>query len=603
MYKPKLQIKHLGFNHICQVWSHLSVRRKRQCLILGVLMIIASIAEVISIGSLFPFLGILMSPEKIFVNSFASPLVTFFRLHGPDELLLFLTLFFIVAVILSGLARLLLFWFQTKLSREIGADFSARVYELTLYQPYSWHTSQNSSEIIAGIDKAGALVGSIIQPVFTIFGSTLIMVAILSAMLAVEPYLTIATLVSLGVIYFFLAYVTKHKIKKNSQTIALQQGKITKAVQEGLGGIRDVLIDGTQDFYSKLYSEALLPSNTASASNQFVAVTPRFAIEAIGLAVIAGAAYFLTSMGGSSKGVSHAIPIIGTLAMGAQRLLPVLQQIYSSYIRFKGSEFSNKDALAFMARPMLITGGKSKIQALPFQKAIVLRDIGYRYSQNSPWVLKALSLEIAKGSRVGFIGATGSGKSTLLDMVMGLLTPVEGVMLIDGEALTQQNTCNWQANISHVPQSIFLSDASIAENIAFGVARDKIDIKYVEYVAQKAQIATTIEGWPNSYDTQVGERGIRLSGGQRQRIGIARALYKRSNVIIFDEATSALDNTTEELVMDAIDTLGRDVTILTIAHRLTTIKRCDFVVEIENGSIKQVQVLNNLIIKNKSIEA
>jgi ATP-binding cassette subfamily B protein len=222
---------------------------------------------------------------------------------------------------------------------------------------------------------------------------------------------------------------------------------------------------------------------------------------------------------------------------------------------------------------------------MPFEKVVAIKQLGFRYSPSHSWVLRNLSLDIPKGSRVGFVGATGSGKSTLLDVVMGLLTPTEGELLVDGKVLTELNTRAWQAHISHVPQAIFLSDTTIAENVAFGVAPELIDMQRVRQAAEKAQIAQTIESWSSGYKTIVGERGIRLSGGQRQSIGIARALYKRADVIVFDEATSALDNDTEEAVMRAIETLGPDVTVLIIAHRLTTLKKCDFVVELKKGAI------------------
>jgi ATP-binding cassette subfamily B protein len=225
---------------------------------------------------------------------------------------------------------------------------------------------------------------------------------------------------------------------------------------------------------------------------------------------------------------------------------------------------------------------------MAFEIVITLKDLGFRYTPHGPWVLRHLNLQIPKGSRVGFVGVTGSGKSTLLDVIMGLLTPTEGNLLIDNTVVTPQNTCAWQAHIAHVPQAIFLSDTSIAENIAFGLPPQQIDLHRVKQAAEQAQIAQTIAGWRNGYDTLVGERGVRLSGGQRQRIGIARALYRRANVIIFDEATSALDNETEAAVMQAVETLGRDITMLIIAHRLTTLRNCDRIVELANGGIKAI---------------
>jgi ATP-binding cassette subfamily B protein len=232
---------------------------------------------------------------------------------------------------------------------------------------------------------------------------------------------------------------------------------------------------------------------------------------------------------------------------------------------------------------------------MPFHKAIQLNHIDFRYADTQPLVLKDLTLTIPKGGCIGFIGSTGGGKSTVLDIVMGLLSPVQGGLLIDGVQITTQNCRAWQAHIAHVPQSIFLADATIAENIAFGVAPHQIDHRRVRSAAQRAQISSTIESWPEKYDTKVGERGVRLSGGQRQRIGIARALYKNVDVIIFDEATSALDGETESAVIDALTNVDKDITLLMVAHRLTTLRNCTQVVELVGGSIQRTGSYSEII--------
>jgi ATP-binding cassette subfamily B protein len=550
-------------------------------------MIITSFAEVLSIGAVLPFLGVLTSPEKIFVHDLAQPFIQLLQIQSPQELLLPLTLVFIMAAIFAGFARIALLWTQIRLSTAIGADFSVQVYERTLYQPYSLHVSRNSSEILAGTRKAESLVYGIIQPVLIVISSLVILVALTATLVAIQPTTALAAFLGFGLIYALIVAVIKQRISKNGQTIASQQGSVTKAIQEGLGGIRDVLIDGTQSVYSKLYKDALIPMQAASASNQVLASSPRFGVEALGMALIAGLAYMLAVATGAVGGVINAIPVLGALALGAQRLLPVLQQIYNAYISIKGSQASTQDALDLLDQPMpvhLIAQPKP----MGFEAAITLKDLGFRYTSQGPWVLRHLNLQIPKGSRVGFVGVTGSGKSTLLDIVMGLLTPTEGALLVDNTAVNPRNTRAWQGHISHVPQAIYLADTSIAENIAFGVPAELIDLHRVKQAAQQAQISQTIESWGKGYDTLVGERGVRLSGGQRQRIGIARALYKRANVIFFDEATSALDNETEAAVMQAVETLGRDITILIIAHRLTTLKNCDQIVELADGGIKAV---------------
>jgi len=551
-------------------------------------MVIASFAEVVSIGTVLPFLGALTSPEKVFAHQLAQPFIQLLHIQSAHELLLPFTLMFIAAAIFAGLARIALLWVQTRLSMAIGADFSVQVYERTLYQPYSLHVSRNSSEILAGVGKASNLVGSIIQPVMLCASSVVILVSVIYALLVIQPVIALSTFLGFGLIYAAVVTITKRRIAKNSKIIATQQGRVTKAIQEGLGGIRDVLIDGTQPVYSKLYKDAFMPMRTAFASNQVLGASPRFGVEALGLVLIAGLAYVLAAAMGVAGGETNAIPVLGAMAIGAQRLLPVLQQSYNAYISIKGNQASTQDALDLLDQPMPEHAYAQPTEPIAFQVGITLKDLGFRYSPHSPWVLRNINLQIPKGTRVGFVGVTGSGKSTLLDIVMGLLNPTEGALLIDNNAINTQNTRAWQAHISHVPQAIYLSDTSIAENIAFGVPVEFIDLQRVKQAAQRAQISETIESWSKGYDTRVGERGVRLSGGQRQRIGIARALYKRAGVIIFDEATSALDNETEASIMQAVETLGRNITILIIAHRLTTLKNCDQIVELENGGIKVI---------------
>jgi ATP-binding cassette, subfamily B, bacterial PglK len=300
-------------------------------------------------------------------------------------------------------------------------------------------------------------------------------------------------------------------------------------------------------------------------------------MEAIGMTLIAGLAYVMTQQEG---GIVTAIPVLGALALGAQRLLPALQQAYGAYSTIKGSNSSFKDVLNLLGQPLPEYADQSPPKPIPFEKEIKLTNLSFRYTEDSPWVLKNTNLSLKKGARIGFIGETGSGKSTLLDIIMGLLPPTNGKLMIDQQPINSQNRRAWRAHIAHVPQNIYLSDSTIEENIAFGIAKEQIDHQRVKKAAQQAQIAELIEQWKDGYQTFVGERGVRLSGGQRQRIGIARALYKQANILIFDEATSALDNETEREVMEVIGNLDKEMTVLIIAHRLTTLKECDSIVKL-----------------------
>ncbi|NTW88909.1 MAG: ABC transporter ATP-binding protein, partial [Desulfobulbaceae bacterium] len=415
--------------------------------------------------------------------------------------------------------------------------------------------------------------------------SAIILLAILITLISVDPVIALAAFGGFGLLYGLIILVTRKNLLANSQRISFESTRVIKSLQEGLGGIRDVLIDGSQAVYCQIYRNSDLPMRRAQGNNLFVSSSPRYALEALGMMLIAVLAYVLARQ---PDGIAKAIPVLGALALGAQRMLPILQQAYGSWSSIQGYQASLKDALVLLDQPLPDYVDQPAAKTLPFRQKIGLNNLSFRYTEQTPWVLNNFDLTVRKGSRIGFIGVTGSGKSTLLDIVMGLLKPTEGSLEIDDQKVTTENNRAWQAHIAHVPQAIYLADSTIEENIAFGVPKGKIDQNRVKQAAQKAQIAEIIESWPKKYQTYVGERGIRLSGGQRQRIGIARALYKQADVIIFDEATSALDNETEQAVMQAIESLGNDLTVLIIAHRLTTLKNCTQIVELADGGIKRI---------------
>jgi ABC-type bacteriocin/lantibiotic exporter with double-glycine peptidase domain len=568
-----------------RLWHHISPRRRGQFGLLLVLMLFASFAEILSIGAVLPFLAALTAPERVFEYTAAQPIIHALGLKTPAQLLLPLSIAFGAAALIAGAMRLLLLWASTRLSFATGADLSISIYRRTLYQPYAVHCARNSSEIINGISgKANGVIYSIIVPALTLISSSVMLIAILITLLVVEPVIALAAFGGFGLIYAFIIRLTRKQLMADSQRIALESSHVIKSLQEGLGGIRDVLIDGSQATYCHIYRNADLPLRRAQGNNFFISSSPRYGMEALGMMLIAALAYSLSQQ---TDGLAKAIPILGALALGAQRLLPVLQQAYGSWASIQGGQASLQDTLELLDQPLPDYADQPAAQPLPFKHNISLKQLAFRYSPQTPHVLKHINLTIAKGSRVGFIGTTGSGKSTLLDIVMGLLQPTDGTLEIDGQPVMPTNNRAWQAHIAHVPQAIFLADSSIEENIAFGVPMDQIDHQRVRQAAQQAQIADSIESWPKQYKTFVGERGIRLSGGQRQRIAIARALYKQADVIIFDEATSALDNETEKAVMHAIEGLSKDLTVLIIAHRLTTLKNCTQIVELGEVGIKR----------------
>jgi len=359
---------------------------------------------------------------------------------------------------------------------------------------------------------------------------------------------------------------------------------LIQSLQEGLGAIRDVLLDGSQSFYVTTYRQADRQYRRGQAQAGFLSSFPRLVMEPAGMVSLAVVGYCLIVQ----SGVTNALPILGLLALGAQRFLPMAQKVYEGWAQTRSAKQSLLNVLALMAQP-LPPQAQAMLpppQPLKFEKSITFQGVRFRYAPELPDVIVGVDLEIRRGERIGIIGSTGSGKSTLVDLMMGLLQPTHGVILIDGVDLRNiDQTLAWRAAVAHVPQSIYLADSSIAENIAFGIPRRYIDFERVRRSAEQAQIAAFIESSLNGYDTFVGERGIRLSGGQRQRIGLARALYKKAQVLVLDEATAALDNATEQAVIEAVEGLDRDFTVVTIAHRLTTVARCDRVIRLHEGTV------------------
>lgn len=568
---------------VSRLWQHISVRRRYQFGFLLFLMLLASFAEVLSIGAVLPFIGALAEPKRIFAHSAAQPFIRMFGLTSADQLLLPLTVTFIVAALIAGAMRLLLLRVSLRLSFAVGTDLSIKIYKRTLYQPYAVHISRNSSEIINGITiKNSEVIFYIISPSLTLISASIILFAIIVTLLSVVPFIALIALGVFGVIYAFIIKFTRKRLMADSQSIARESTNVIKILQEGLGGIRDVLIDGSQEAFCSIYSNADQVLRRAQSNNLFISQSPRFGMEAMAILLISTLAYTFTQQ---SDSIAKSFPILAALALGMQRLLPYSQQAYGAWTTIRGAQASLQDVLILLDQPMPDHAEQPAPKPLPFNREISLKQVSFRYGMQSPWVLKNIDLTIAKGSSIGFIGATGCGKSTLLDVIMGLLQPTEGTVEIDGQPITTSNLRSWQTHIAHVPQVIFLTDSSIEENIAFGVPKNQVNHERVRHAARQAQLADLIESWPNQYFTVVGERGVQISGGQRQRIGIARALYKQADVIIFDESTSALDSETEHAVMEAIDLLSGDLTVLIIAHRLSTLKNCTQVVELGNGGI------------------
>lgn len=592
------KIIHPKHNQLLQLlrrlWSSFPAKRKKQFGGLLCLMAVSSIAEVLSIGAVVPFLAVLTEPEAILKSPLYQGLFNQFASVDTNQIQVLAALFFAVLVSLAGTIRLLLVYASIRFSFRTGSDLSLEIYRRTLYQPYEVHLGRNSSDVISGIlTKTNSAVYEVILPIVMLGGAAALIVAIMVTLFAINPLAAGLSFGGFGLFYLVISSATRKSLAINGALVAKESSKVIKSLQEGLGGIRDVLLDGSQKTFIESYQRADVEWRRAQGKNQLIGATPRYGVETLGMLIIAGIGLVMSQEPG---GMSLAIPILGAIALGAQRMLPALQQCYLTVSSLRGAQASLSEVVSLLEQPLPENVlDEHLVVALPFNDAIDIKSVSFSYIGHDQLILKNIDLKIFRGDHIGIIGSTGSGKSTLIDLVMGLLAPTEGVIEIDGCPLTIENLRSWQAQIAHVPQSIYLFDGTIEQNIAFGISANQIDSRRVREAAQHARIHEVIEALPEGYLTVVGERGVRLSGGQRQRIGIARALYKKAKIIVLDEATSALDNTTEAAVMDSMLEIGSELTILIIAHRLTTLSRCSRVVELNEGVISRLGPYESLV--------
>lgn len=567
---------------LLRLWRHLPRHRQQQLMLLLGLMLFSGFAEMVSLGAVLPFLGILAVPDRVFNHPVMASISQALEVTSADQLVLPLTIVFVMAVLMAGAVRLLLLWVNTRLSYAIGQDISSEIYRRTLYQPYQVHVMRNSSEVISAITNKAGQTTHVLGMMLMLISSILIVAFVMFTLIVINPLVSIVIFSVLGAIYALIAWLTRQRLKNISQRLSLETTKIVQLLQEGLGSIRDILLDGLQQVYCNRFRQANKSLLRAQGNNQIIASSPHPLMEMLGMTVIAALAYSLSR---DSGGLAAALPLLGVIALGAQRLLPAIQKMYMAWTAVASGRDILTDVLAMLDQKISEAALKLAPPPLKFQKEICFDKVRFRYTEDSPWVLNGLNLCFYKGVRVGFVGSTGCGKSTLMDLLMGLLKPTEGQVTIDGQELRGKYLHGWHQTIAHVPQNVYLTDKSLAENIAFGLPPEAIDMDRVRRAAQRAQLADFIESRKGGYQSIVGERGIRLSGGQRQRIGIARALYKNATVLVFDEATSALDTVTERAVMEAIDSLNRDLTVFLIAHRITTVKNCDVIVVLEGGRV------------------
>lgn len=579
-----------------QLLSHIDGSRRIQLFGLLFLMLASGFSELISLSSVIPFLAALTDPDRLFKINLIKTIALRSGIDTANQLIIPTICLFAFAAILSATIRLLNYWYNAKIAAVIGSDLGHKVFQRTLHQPYRIHINRNSSDVLTAIANQIDITTFVVTAALQMATSFFVVIGILLVLILVN--LKVA-LITAGLFLFFylnLGFLSRKRLSRNSSRENVFKRSQIKTLQEGLGAIREILLDGTQKIYLKNFNNSDRPMRQFRAESEFLALFPRFSLEAFGLLVISFFALIFTLNG---KETIEVISLIGVLALGAQRLLPAMQLFYSSWAQIRGYSAAIKNILELLSQEVEHSYLNQRVKPFIFKKNIVISNLEFSYNSSEKKIIKKMNLEINKGERIGIIGETGSGKSTLLDILMGLLEPSKGSIFVDKRNIYDKENPDflyrWRSSISHVPQDIYLTDNTIAENIAFGIEKDLIDFNKVKSAAEKAQISQYINSLPRGYTTLVGERGVKLSGGQKQRIGIARALYKNADVLFLDEASSALDTNTEANLLNSIGKISRDITIIMIAHRLTTVARCDRIISLKDGIIEREGPASDII--------
>ena len=574
--KSKGIIKELFF-----LIKKLTKRRRIQLASIIILSFFSAIFEIISLAALIPFLEILNEDGSSFNEPIINNFILILKDYSGNDFSYYLTLIFVGITILSGFFRFILLWIQTRVTHLIGADISVMIYSKSLYQPYSSHIKKNSSDIISSIStKVDRLVRDSLVNVLLVISSGLMSVSLICFLFYIEPVVALGSFGSFGFIYLVIILLSKKFLKRDSKAINHYQNLVFKALSEGFGGIKDIIINRSQEVFINKYRSSDIPMRRAHANIAIIGGAPRFALEALGFTTFALIAFILKINGYSG---AETTSILALFAISSMKIIPLLQQIYAGISGISGSRFFLYDINDFLS---LEIHDPKNIKKINFNSEIKIENVSFRFSENDEWILKDFSMTIPSGKMVGIIGSTGSGKSTLLNIIMGLLIPNVGNLQIDNELIDENLVLSWRKKIAYVPQEIFLNDSSIYENIALGVDLNKIDHDRVKKVSKSAMIYNDIISWSDGFKTKVGERGVNISGGQKQRIGLARALYRQPELLILDEATSALDYKTEREVMKAVESLSKNLTVIIVAHRLETLKNCDMIIELNNDNVK-----------------
>lgn len=566
---------------ITKLYKRLSPARRKQLAVIFILTPLTAVAEMLSIASLVPFLSLLV-PGQGSSSVLDGILQWLGRNIAAPDVAVAAGLFALAAAVTAAL-RLTLSWQSLRFTADLGHELNVEIQSRTLHQSYLYHASSHSSRLIASLEKVEELVVGVVLSGVRAICAAVISVALLTALFLVDALSAIAALALIGILYGGALLLVRPTLRRRSEFVASAHQHRIRQAQENAAGIRDIILDQSQAAHIQQFRTLDEPYMRSRTQISFLSSAPRFLVEGIGLGLIALLAMAIATRPG---GITVALPALGALALGSLRLLPLASQVYGGWVDVQAGRPVLGEVNALLDLP--ITRHGDHPASLPLSRALRFDNVSFHYPGRDLPALRDLTMTILPASRVAIVGRSGGGKSTFADLLMGLLEPTDGQIRIDGELLAGGALAAWQRSVAHVPQSIFVADTTIGRNISLATPNEPIDMDRLQRAAAIAQLDEFVESLPDGYHTPAGERGVRLSGGQRQRLALARALYKQPRLLVLDEATSALDNQTEAAVLGALDEMQAEgCTIVIIAHRLSTVERCDNIFMLEQGTLVQ----------------
>jgi len=578
-------------------------KEKFQISLLLIGSIIMAFFEVVGVASILPFMSMVLDPDQISSNQILSFLFNFFKFDNVETFLFYSGVAVLVLLAFSNFFSAFMYWAITYFSKMQGHIISMRLLKHYLSNNYLFFIERNSSDlgknILSEIDR---VVKGVVLQALQAISKAILTIVVFTFLIYINPFIAIISVLSIGGAYFIFYIISRSYLSTIGEKQSIALFHRYRTVDEAMMGIKDIKLKSLERNFIGRFRQPSIDNARFSAQGLVIAILPRYLLETVAFGGIISIILILLS---NDVLISEIIPVLSLYAVAGYRLLPAVQNIYSAQSMIK----YNRPALMIIINDLkeIETEEKNELsnevdQMIKFDRKITVNDIFFKYPKSKKNVIDGISLSILKNTSIGFAGSTGSGKTTLIDVILGLLDPKKGNIIVDETIINNQNLLSWQNKISYVPQTIFLIDESISSNIAFGIKREEIDHDKVAKAAQLANLDRFVEDLPEKYDTLVGENGVKLSGGQRQRIGIARALYNEPEVLVLDEATSALDGITENYVMEAIESLSNKLTLIIVAHRITTIENCDMIYFLEEGKIKDYGTYNELISKNSQFK-